>query len=517
MNIIGRRRTKTVELGENGRIRLRSVDIGGNQWKMVEIDKGEATSAMLDERLNIMNDLTSLENNVSLELAQKAKIKWVIEGDENSNLGHGIINKHRNNLAVRGIIADGEWIEEPNAVKNKFFSHFRDRFNRPCKPRLTLDMEFPNKLSTDQSHYLERPFFMAEVKGAVYWSLIEDDVLEAVNYFFNMATAIKEKKQTMIFKVDFEKAFDSVRWDFLDDVMENFSFVMESLNLSLHYVVSAGLFKGVNLDNSLQLSHLFYADDVIFVGQLFDSNLFTIIWVLDCIFHASGLRINLHKSKLIGIDVDQSMFEAATSNIGCMALNLPFSYLGIIIGSNMSRIKAWDDVINKVLCQLSKWKMKILSIGGRFTLLKSVLASNEKDGLGVLSFYALNRALTFKWIWRFRTHGCSLWSRVIKLIHGEDGIDLLGYIKKKTGNGENTLFWGEMAHSSLASSLRRKPRGGIEQVQMANLISNLEGFTLPNMHDRRRWSFSADGECLVASVRNLIDDRTLAEVGTKTR
>nr|GEW15967.1 pentatricopeptide repeat-containing protein [Tanacetum cinerariifolium]GEX21071.1 pentatricopeptide repeat-containing protein [Tanacetum cinerariifolium] len=146
-----------------------------------------------------------------------------------------------------------------------------------------------------------------------------------------------------------------------------------------------------------------------------------------------------------------------------------FLYLGIIIGGNMSRIKSWDDVINKVLCRLSKWKMKILSIGGRFTLLKSVLGASplyfmsmlnapiqvlkklesirnhffngvdsnvrkmmlikwdnvlaykEKGGLGVSSFYALNRALTFKWIWRFRTQGSSLWSRVIKLIHGEYG------------------------------------------------------------------------------------------------
>nr|GFA45802.1 RNA-directed DNA polymerase, eukaryota, reverse transcriptase zinc-binding domain protein [Tanacetum cinerariifolium] len=50
----------------------------------ISLDKREATSAMLDELLNIMNDLTSLENNVSLKLAQKAKIKWSIEGDENS-------------------------------------------------------------------------------------------------------------------------------------------------------------------------------------------------------------------------------------------------------------------------------------------------------------------------------------------------------------------------------------------------------------------------------------------------
>ncbi|GJW95792.1 RNA-directed DNA polymerase, eukaryota [Tanacetum coccineum] len=34
----------------------------------------------------------------------------------------------------------------------------------------------------------------------------------------------KRKKQTLIFKVDFEKAYDSVRWDFLDDVLSKFGF-----------------------------------------------------------------------------------------------------------------------------------------------------------------------------------------------------------------------------------------------------------------------------------------------------
>ncbi|GKC07018.1 RNA-directed DNA polymerase, eukaryota, partial [Tanacetum coccineum] len=39
------------------------------------LDKGEATPAMLEDRLNIMNDIKALENKDSLELAQKAKIK----------------------------------------------------------------------------------------------------------------------------------------------------------------------------------------------------------------------------------------------------------------------------------------------------------------------------------------------------------------------------------------------------------------------------------------------------------
>ncbi|GJZ03253.1 ribonuclease H-like domain-containing protein [Tanacetum coccineum] len=41
----------------------------------------------------------------------------------------------------------------------------------------------------------------------------------------------------------------------------------------------------------------------------------------------------------------------------------------------MSRIKSWDDVVAKVSSRLSKWKLKTLSIGARFTLIQSILTS----------------------------------------------------------------------------------------------------------------------------------------------
>ncbi|GKD03691.1 RNA-directed DNA polymerase, eukaryota [Tanacetum coccineum] len=374
-----------------------------------------------------------------------------------------------------------------------------------------------------------------------------------------------KKKQSLIFKVDFEKAFDSVRWDFLNDILKKFGFgprwrdwiqsclkssrgsilvngsptsefqfykglkqgdplspllfilVMESLHLSFHNVVNAGLFKGVGLDNSLQLSHLFYADDVVFIGQWCDSNLATIMRVLECFFRASGLRINRQKCGLMGIVVEPNKIANAAKNLGCKILKTPFSYLGVNIGGNMTRINSWDVVINKTLSRLSKWKLKVLSIGGRLTLLKSVLgsisiyymsmfrapiqvinklesirshffngvdhnvrkmsfvnwknvlASKEKGGLGVSSFFALNRALIFKWVWRFRANPNSLWSRAIRAIHGFDGklgnphkpsfssnwidivrvihrlkqksIDLYSFVNKKVGNGVHTYFW----------------------------------------------------------------------------
>nr|GEV81746.1 putative retrotransposon Ty1-copia subclass protein [Tanacetum cinerariifolium] len=75
------------------------------------------------------------------------------------------------------------------------------------------------------------------------------------------------------------------------------------------------------------------------------------------------------------IGVSSNVVAAAASLIGCSILTTPFNYFGVKVGSNMSRITSWDDVISKVSSRLSKWKLKLLSIGGRLSLLKSVLTS----------------------------------------------------------------------------------------------------------------------------------------------
>nr|GEX76534.1 transposon TX1 uncharacterized [Tanacetum cinerariifolium] len=140
-------------------------------------------------------------------------------------------------------------------------------------------------------------------------------------------------------------------------------------------VVVVGLFKGINLNHSLCLSHMFYADDAIFMGQWSDANITTLIHVLECFFHASGLKINMCKSKIMGVNVEGSYVNQADVKLGCQVLTSPFIYLGTKVGGTMSRVQAWQEVMEKVKTRLSKWKMKMLSIGGRLTLLKSVIGS----------------------------------------------------------------------------------------------------------------------------------------------
>nr|GFB61669.1 RNA-directed DNA polymerase, eukaryota [Tanacetum cinerariifolium] len=80
-----------------------------------------------------------------------------------------------------------------------------------------------------------------------------------------------------------------------------------------------------------------------------------------------GLKINMSKSKILGVHVDNVKVSRAANKRGCLVLKTLFLYLGSFMGGAMHRLQAWNDIIDQVKRRLSKWKMKMLSIGGRLT------------------------------------------------------------------------------------------------------------------------------------------------------
>ncbi|GKC37673.1 hypothetical protein Tco_1050057, partial [Tanacetum coccineum] len=90
-----------------------------------------------------------------------------------------------------------------------------------------------------------------------------------------------------------------------------------------------------------------------------DSNIDTLVHVMECFYRVSGLRINLCKSKIMGIHVDADRIKSAASKLGCLVLNTPFLYLGTKVGENMSRVHALEkEIHNRNGDNTSFWKDK---------------------------------------------------------------------------------------------------------------------------------------------------------------
>ncbi|GJW99714.1 hypothetical protein Tco_0183628 [Tanacetum coccineum] len=72
--------------------------------------------------------------------------------------------------------------------------------------------------------------------------------------------------------------------------------------------IEAGIFKGIKIGSSLNISHLFYADDAVFIGEWSIANLSGITHILHCFSMLSGLSINLkEKSPTWSRDIEVRM------------------------------------------------------------------------------------------------------------------------------------------------------------------------------------------------------------------
>ncbi|KAJ9549100.1 hypothetical protein OSB04_021643, partial [Centaurea solstitialis] len=561
------------------------------EWDL-KAELGTISEAECRKREEWIFESLQLSHRDKMDLKQKSRVKWAVEGDENSKYFHAIVNQRRRRNNVKGLILEGSWSSDPIVIKDAIFSHFAGRFKDPSLIRPLFFSSLFRRLSPEDANWLERPFSLEEVKNAVwacngtkspgpdglnfnfikkFWQVIGNSIFAAVHHFevtgligrgcnASFLSLIPKKVDPLeisdyrpinllgcFYKivakllagrmVDMEKAFDTVNWNFLFHSMEQMGFgkkwinwirgclnsasisilingsptkefqmerglrqgdplspflfliAGEVLQLMILEACNKGLFKGIQMATSNRnLSLLQFADDALVFGEWSKKNLFMLSKLLNCFFDVSGLRINLSKCSLFGIGVSDSEVSDMAGMLKCKASSFPFKYLGLPVGGIANKKSFWSDVVEKVTNKLSAWKSSCLSIGGRFTLLKSVLSaiplyyfslfkapvgilkalesirrrffwghraedrkmkwiawnqitkSQAAGGLGVVSLNLKNKALLG--IWRFLVEKDAVWKDVISEIYGSDG----GFFSTTSRVGKGT--WGDIVSCS---------------------------------------------------------------------
>lgn len=121
-----------------------------------------------------------------------------------------------------------------------------------------------------------------------------------------------------------------------------------------------------------------YAVDTLFVGEASWENIWTMKVSLRMFDLMSGLKVNYHKSSLIGINyhrLDMRFLQEVADVLNCKVGSCPFNYLGLPIGANSRKSATWKPVLETLSRRLQSWEFRFLSIGGRVSLINLVLNS----------------------------------------------------------------------------------------------------------------------------------------------
>ena len=78
---------------------------------------------------------------------------------------------------------------------------------------------------------------------------------------------------------------------------------------------------------------------------------------------------------MIGLRTEKSLLLKVSGIMGCKIGDLPISYLGMPLCSGRVTKSLWNPVVERVERKLSTWKANYVSIGGRVTLIKSVISN----------------------------------------------------------------------------------------------------------------------------------------------
>nr|GEV18679.1 RNA-directed DNA polymerase, eukaryota, reverse transcriptase zinc-binding domain protein [Tanacetum cinerariifolium] len=76
-----------------------------------KIDEGLASDEDKSSRISKLQELDYFEKMNSPDLMQKTRVKWEVEGDENSKFFHGLIKSRRKSQSIHGIMHEGDLLE----------------------------------------------------------------------------------------------------------------------------------------------------------------------------------------------------------------------------------------------------------------------------------------------------------------------------------------------------------------------------------------------------------------------
>jgi hypothetical protein len=117
-----------------------------------------------------------------------------------------------------------------------------------------------------------------------------------------------------------------------------------------------------------------YADDTLIILKADLSQILALKEVLHKFTLSTGLKINYHKSSMVPINVPMDVLKELSEAFGCQIASLPFTYLGLPMGTTKPKINDLAPIVTRLERRLTSIS-SFLSQGARLQLVDSALSS----------------------------------------------------------------------------------------------------------------------------------------------
>jgi ribonuclease HI/exonuclease III len=273
-----------------------------------------------------------------------------------------------------------------------------------------LKMVLPDLISKNQSAF---------VPGR----LISDNILVAYEAMHTMHSRMWSKVGYMALKLDMSKAYDRVEWPFLEAAMRRMGFdgkwinwimncvttvqysvlvngapigdiqpsrgirqgdplspylfliCAEVLSAHLHAADRRGALSGVPTSpGGPRLNHLFFADDSLIFCKAKEEDWNQLTAILDCYEKASGQRLNKDKTSIFFSRNTSSLAKECILQLSGIPDTQRYDkYLGLPSIVGRSRIREFQNIMDRVRKKIGDWKSTFLSQAGKEVMIKAVL------------------------------------------------------------------------------------------------------------------------------------------------
>ncbi|XP_074271593.1 uncharacterized protein LOC141595528 [Silene latifolia] len=297
-------------------------------------------------------------------LKQKAKAHWIKDGDSNTAYFHGVIKARRLAKILPGLIAQnqGGFIQGRGIMENiLIFKDIIRLYERQAvSPRCLFKMDLQKAYDT------------------IEWEFL-DQMLSALNFPVQFKGWIMQYVTTATYSLNlkgnvfgFFKGRRGLRQgDPLFPLL--FTVCMEYLSRVLAHTTDNADFGYHSLCKPMKLTHLMFADDLLLFCKGDVPSIITILRTFATFSKSSGLNMIKGKSNAYFNGIKDSLKREILQISGMVEGAMPFKYLGVPIKTTRLNAKDYKPLIDKIMKRIRNLGARKLSYAGRLTLVQAVL------------------------------------------------------------------------------------------------------------------------------------------------